>query len=76
MGTNHDQLQVLTDLSIGKKVLGGLECDFVNEDRREVSLFFFSNQRIFCNSSYVPIQDGLFLFRQILPFAFAEYMAV
>ncbi len=76
MGTDHDQLRVLTDLSIGKKVLGGLECAFVNEDPREVSLLFFSNRRIFCNSSYLPIQDSLFLFRQLLPFAFAEYMAV
>lgn len=64
MRTDHNQLQVLTDLSIGKKVLRGVEFEFVNEYPREVSLLFFSNQRILRNSSYLLIQDSLFMFRQ------------
>jgi len=64
--TEHNQLQVLTDLSIGKEVPGGAELELVNEYPPEVSLLFFSDGKIVSNSSNLPIQDLFLLFCQLL----------
>ena len=55
--TNHYQLQVLSALSIGKKILSGLKFELMNEYPFEIPFLLFSNRRILCNSSYLLIQD-------------------
>jgi hypothetical protein len=55
--TNHNQLQVRVDLPVGKKVLGRLYLELVNEYPRDVSLLLFADRRVLRDSLHLLIQD-------------------